>query len=188
MDSSQPGSSVHGIFQARILEWVAISFSRGSSRPRDRTWVSLIVGRCFTVWATREVTSYACLKHPNSIWLLRIKSRLLIMVFKVLHKLTVAYLSISSSTTPPLDLSTLTSWPPWCSSNMLNSPLKPSRVAFIFLVEENAWSMNTDIWFICYCSHCMSTNWLSDVYIDLSWVWLWESSPWAKTEFLSPPS
>ena len=53
MDCSLPGSSVHGIFQARTLEWVAISFSRGSSRPRDRTQVSHIVG--FTVWATREV-------------------------------------------------------------------------------------------------------------------------------------
>ena len=50
-----PGSSVHGIFQVRILEWVAISFSRRSSRPRDWTWVSRIVGRCFTIWATREV-------------------------------------------------------------------------------------------------------------------------------------
>ena len=48
-------SSVHGIFQARILEWVAISFSRGSSWPRDWTQVSHIVGRCFSVWATREV-------------------------------------------------------------------------------------------------------------------------------------
>ena len=43
---------VHGIFQARVLEWVAISFCRGSSQPRDRTWVSCIVGRHFTVWAT----------------------------------------------------------------------------------------------------------------------------------------
>ena len=50
----QPGSSVHRIFQARILEWVAISFSRGSSRPRNRTRVSLIAGRRFTTWATRE--------------------------------------------------------------------------------------------------------------------------------------
>ena len=49
---SLPGSSVRGIFQARVLEWVAISFSRGSSQPRDQTQVSLIVGRCFTVWAT----------------------------------------------------------------------------------------------------------------------------------------
>ena len=55
MDCSLPGSSVHGIFQARILEWVAISFSRGSSQPRDWTQVSHIVGRRFTLWATREV-------------------------------------------------------------------------------------------------------------------------------------
>ena len=47
MDCSPPGSSIHGIFQARVLEWVAISFSRGSSRPRDRTRVSCIAGRCF---------------------------------------------------------------------------------------------------------------------------------------------
>ena len=47
MDCSLPGSSIHGIFQARVLEWVAISFSRGSSRPGDETCVSLIVGRCF---------------------------------------------------------------------------------------------------------------------------------------------
>ena len=47
MDCSLPGSSVHGIFQARILEWVAISFSRGSSQPRDRTHVFCIscIGR-----------------------------------------------------------------------------------------------------------------------------------------------
>ena len=53
-DSSQPESSVHGILQARILEWVAISFSRGSSRFRDWTWVFCIAGRFFTIWATRD--------------------------------------------------------------------------------------------------------------------------------------
>ena len=47
MDCSPLGSFVHGILQARILEWVAISFSRGSSQPRDQTWVSCIAGRCF---------------------------------------------------------------------------------------------------------------------------------------------
>ena len=47
MDCSLQGSSVHGIFQARVLEWVAISFSRGSSRPRDRTWDSRIADRHF---------------------------------------------------------------------------------------------------------------------------------------------
>ena len=53
MDCSPPGSSVHGILQARILEWVFISISRGSSQPRDQTWVSCIAGRFFTVWAIR---------------------------------------------------------------------------------------------------------------------------------------
>ena len=51
-------SSVHGILQARILEWVTISFSRGSSRPRDRTQVSHIGGRHFNLWATREAFEY----------------------------------------------------------------------------------------------------------------------------------
>ena len=55
VDCSLPGSSVHGILQARILQWVAISFSRGSSRLRDQTQVSCIVGGCFTIWATRLV-------------------------------------------------------------------------------------------------------------------------------------
>ena len=55
MDCSLQCSSIHGFIQARVLEWVAISFSRGSSQPRDQTWVSRIVGRCFTIWATREV-------------------------------------------------------------------------------------------------------------------------------------
>ena len=54
MDCSLPGSSLHGILQARILEWVATSFSRGSSQPRDWTLVSHIAGRCFNLWATRE--------------------------------------------------------------------------------------------------------------------------------------
>ena len=49
MHCSSPGCSVHGILQARILEWVAIPFSRGSSHPRDRTCISCIAGRFFTV-------------------------------------------------------------------------------------------------------------------------------------------
>ena len=48
------GSSIHGISQAQILEWIAIFFFRGSSWPRDRTWVSLIAGILFIIWATRE--------------------------------------------------------------------------------------------------------------------------------------
>ena len=59
MDCSPPGSSVHGIFQARILEWVAISFSKGSSQPRNQIQVSCIAGRFFLyLWATREAHNH----------------------------------------------------------------------------------------------------------------------------------
>ena len=54
IDFSLPGSSVHGILQARILEWGTIPFSGGSSQPRDQIWVSCIAGRFFIAWATRE--------------------------------------------------------------------------------------------------------------------------------------
>ena len=55
MDCSLPGSlCVHGILQARILEWIVISFSSGSSRPRDWTWVSCIAGSFFIIWAMKE--------------------------------------------------------------------------------------------------------------------------------------
>ena len=57
-DSMDYSSSVHGIFQARILEWVAISFSRGSSQPRDRTCVSCIGRWILQHWATREAYTW----------------------------------------------------------------------------------------------------------------------------------
>ena len=71
MDCSLLGSSVHGIFQARILEWVAISFSRGSSNTREWTWVSRIAGRFFTIWATRE----AHMSHIIEQWTSYLNSR-----------------------------------------------------------------------------------------------------------------
>ena len=58
MDYSPLGSSIHGILQARIMEWVAIPFSRGSSQPRDQTQVSHMAGRFFIIWATREALQY----------------------------------------------------------------------------------------------------------------------------------
>ena len=57
-DCGLPGSSVHGILQAKILEWAAISFSRGSSWPRNQTQVSCIADRFFTNWATREANCF----------------------------------------------------------------------------------------------------------------------------------
>ena len=65
MDCSLPGSFVPGISQARTLEWIGISFSRGSSGPRDRTRLSCIVSRFFIIWATRVDQCF--LKHsPNA--------------------------------------------------------------------------------------------------------------------------
>ena len=60
MDCSLPGSSVHGIFQAIVLEWVAISFARESSRPTDWTRFSRIVDRCFTIWASMMLLISKC--------------------------------------------------------------------------------------------------------------------------------
>ena len=58
MDCSLPDSSVHGVLQAKILEWVTIPFSRESSKPRDQSHVSCIAGGFFTFWATREAQEY----------------------------------------------------------------------------------------------------------------------------------
>ena len=68
-DCSLPGSSVHAILQAKILEWIVIPFSRGSSWPRDQTQVSWIAGRFFAIWATREAHNsqkkYNLCHNPN---------------------------------------------------------------------------------------------------------------------------
>ena len=69
-------SSVHGIFQARVLDWVAISFSRGSSWPRDQTWISHTEGRCFTVWATREAPKFILVfLNVKSLYFTKIKPK-----------------------------------------------------------------------------------------------------------------
>ena len=61
VDCSPPGSSVHGILQARILEWVAMPSSRESRQPRNRTQISCIAGGFFTIWST-------CIKLHNTGW------------------------------------------------------------------------------------------------------------------------
>ena len=63
MDHSPPDSSVHGILQARILEWVAMPSSRGFSWPRDWTHVSCIASEFFTHWATWEAQKYLTIVH-----------------------------------------------------------------------------------------------------------------------------
>ena len=67
IDYSPPGFSVHGILQARILEWTAMPSSRGPSWPRSRTWISCIAGGLFTIWATRQaqILTGVSLKNTN---------------------------------------------------------------------------------------------------------------------------
>ena len=92
IDCSLPGSSVHGILQARILKWVVMPSSRGSSRPRGWIQVSCITGRFFTFWATREALTLGMACHfskmgymwflpPNhfclTLWTLEISRRML---------------------------------------------------------------------------------------------------------------
>ena len=93
LDCSPPSSSVHGIFQTRILEWVATSFSRRSSQPRDWTWVSCIIGRCFTIWATREVSG------PNSWpqnWPQKLHAQISLLSIEVIFFFSFFLLSFSS--------------------------------------------------------------------------------------------
>ena len=85
-DWDPPGSSDYGTLQARILEWVAIPSSRGSSQPRDWTWVSHIVGRLFTIWVTRE----DCDKTPRNGWLVDI----IITIFLIKSNPKVYYSSL----------------------------------------------------------------------------------------------
>ena len=66
MDSNPPDSSVYGLLQVRILEWVAIPFSRGSSLLRDWTQVSCFAGELFTIWATRNAPSLLRLSAPKT--------------------------------------------------------------------------------------------------------------------------
>ena len=71
IDCSPPGSTVHGIFQARILQWVAISFSRGSSRPRDPTYMSCIGMWILYHWATTEtlICIFSSVQSLSRVWL-----------------------------------------------------------------------------------------------------------------------
>ena len=79
MDCSPPGSSVPGILQARVLEWVVMSFSRRSSQPGDWTQVSHIAGGFFTIWATREAYLLAYLPQTLLILLLELSTQATIL-------------------------------------------------------------------------------------------------------------
>ena len=127
MDCSLPGSSVHGIFQAIVLEWIAISFSSGSSRPRDRTQVSRIVDRRFTIWATREdlIRLIRLLLFPKEKWLCNNQPAFLSSVTFLLPFLS-TYKSLSCSTVPHRSF-------PSSKWDKVNKIFKSHSVEFCFL-------------------------------------------------------
>ena len=135
MDSSPPGSSRHRILQARILEWVAIPFSRGFSWPRDQILVSCIAGRFFTIWATSWHFKmmiffiFAQLMRYPLIELLHLSS--LLQMPKTVEWLTeffgnflCSYKMISFNDPLNWSLSTSDGWPLHSSSSRLSSPLE----------------------------------------------------------------
>ena len=89
MDCSLPGSSVLGILQSRILEWVAVPSSRGSSWPRDWTRVSCIAGRFFTIWATRKAQTpwglWLIILEPYSSFVQSLISSLFLLILYLFH-------------------------------------------------------------------------------------------------------
>ena len=155
----------HGLLQARILEWVAISFSRGSSRPRDWTQVSRIAGRRFNLWATRVVQLLSCVQIFVTPWTTAHQAFLSFTISRSLLKLRSIELVIPSPSHP-----LLASFPP-----------------FNFMAEVTihsdfgAWENK-----VCHCFHCFHQHapcpeyqvFLYDdcVYV-LSCVWLL-GNPW----------
>ena len=105
MDCSPPDSSVHGILQARILEWIAISFSRGSSQPRDRTHISCVGRQILYCWATRKVLAIMSRDWINIYWINDLKW-LISILFLCLSEVNFKYRIIS---VVPLTMTNLSS-------------------------------------------------------------------------------
>ena len=120
---SPPGSSAHGILQARILEWVAILFPGGSSQPRDPTQVSCIAGRVFTIWATREVLSLIG-RTTNKNWAVMGVCFVSSLVLSAFHR---------SSFSPDNPITLVLSFPPFYVWGNWGSNRFQSRLVFIFL-------------------------------------------------------
>ena len=143
MDCGPPGSSVHRILQARILGWAATPFSRGSSRPRDWTWVSHNPGRVFTIWAK--------IWHgrPSLTWLLLLFASTSLHVPPLTLVKTACFSPRTSTPCPPLcwharfsltflSLATVTWLAPVCSSR-LNPGVTVSRKFAFPLIPQALW-------------------------------------------------
>ena len=109
MDCSLSGSSIHGIFQARVLEWVAISFSRRSSQPRDRTEVSCIVGRCFYC-RSHQGSPINNLRYADDTTLMAESEELKSLLMKVKGESEKVGLKLNIQKTEIMASGTITSW------------------------------------------------------------------------------
>ena len=123
MDCKPPGSPVHGILQARILEWIVISFSRGSSQLRDQTWVSCFAGKSFCKWVCTHTHththtsphSWASLPSPIPfLWIITEDWTGLRVLYSSFHQLSVLHMAMHVCQCYSVDL-----------SHLLLSPLCP---------------------------------------------------------------
>jgi len=150
MDFSLPGSSVHGILQARIMEWTAISFFRGSSRPRDQTRVSCTAGRFFTIWTTKETPDssllvykkvtvfYILILHTTTLLNLFINSNSFLVGFRIFYILSIISFANSDSFTSSFPI-----WMPFISFPCLISMAKTSNI----MLQRNGESGHL-VWFL----------------------------------------
>ena len=95
IDCSLPGFSIHAILQARVLEWAVISFSKGSSQPRDQTRISHIVDRRFTVWAIIMLSIFFMSVFTYSYFMIMSSFCYLINVLANLFWFLILYLALS---------------------------------------------------------------------------------------------
>ena len=125
LDSSPPGSSVRGIFQTRILAWVVISFSRGSSWPRDQTCVSCVADRFFTGWAIREALIFLTVWQLGSKWksmkeISRSYQFSLVLDWKIVSFFCCIHIQGKGKQSPPNGRNDKNTQPPWINQHFLD--------------------------------------------------------------------
>ena len=153
MDCSLPGSSAHGIFQARILEWVGISYPRGSSQPKDRTcgsWVSCI-GRDSLPWGTWEAQMCCCWCIMTFSWFWNLSYRIIWkhLIGNILNNpihlfrsVSIKRLGISSKS--PMETSIISlKWSAW-NQKMIPPSFSFECVAswdyiFVYICSQSGW-------------------------------------------------
>ena len=166
-DVSPPGSSDHAILQARILKWVAISSSRGSSWPRDKThisYVSPIAGRFFTIWATKEAQCY-------------------VRVFKI-QSLLICWTSLVAQMVKNLPVM----WETWVQSLGQEDPLENRMSTHCSILAGNFhWQRTLADYCPWSCKECDMTEQLTHTHWFVTPLTLWSKiMPFRKRWIINP--